>query len=66
MSSGIWRAAGGAALAAVLVAAFSGACAGPRALRRLSRRRTQEQGTCTLPSGKVCAADAYLNAECTR
>jgi len=25
-----------------------------------------EQGTCTLPSGKVCAADAYLNGECTR
>jgi putative hemolysin len=25
-----------------------------------------EQGTCTLPSGKVCAADAHLNGECTR
>jgi putative hemolysin len=25
-----------------------------------------EQGACTWPSGNVCAADAYLNAECTR
>jgi putative hemolysin len=25
-----------------------------------------EQGTCTLASGKVCRADAYLNGECTR
>jgi putative hemolysin len=25
-----------------------------------------EQGTCTLSSGKVCAADAYLIGECTR
>ena len=25
-----------------------------------------EQGTCTLSSGKICAADAYLNGECTR
>jgi putative hemolysin len=25
-----------------------------------------EQGTCTLASGKVCAADEYLNGECTR
>ncbi len=25
-----------------------------------------EQGTCTLASGKVCAADAYWNGECTR
>jgi len=25
-----------------------------------------EQGACTLSSGKVCAADAYLNGECTR
>jgi hypothetical protein len=25
-----------------------------------------EQGTCTLSSGKICSADAYLNGECTR
>ena len=25
-----------------------------------------ERGTCSLSSGKICAADAYLNGECTR
>jgi len=25
-----------------------------------------EQGTCALPSGKLCAADAYFSGDCTR